>query len=81
MVKHSKFSAEESSEWLQIRLGSIGVRSLSEFAELTGIHKGTISKYFRQIQRPSIEVLPILCETLKVSPSTLLQVLGILPKQ
>jgi transcriptional regulator with XRE-family HTH domain len=79
-VKCAKFSADESSEWLQIRLGSIGVSSLSEFAELTGIHKGTISKYFRQIQRPSIEVLPILCETLKVSPSTLLQVLGILPK-
>jgi transcriptional regulator with XRE-family HTH domain len=80
VVKQAKFSADESSEWLQMRLEKLGIDSLSEFADLTGINKGTVSKYFRQLQRPSIEVLPILCEKLKVSPSTLLQVLGVLPK-
>ena len=69
-------SADESHAWLSARMGECGIASLAELEELTGINKGTLSRYFRQLQRPSIEVIPALCTTLRVSPATLLWALG-----
>jgi transcriptional regulator with XRE-family HTH domain len=72
-------SPDDSVEWLHVRLREIGLRSIADLEARTGLNKGTISKYFRQLQRPSISVVPILCSGLEVSPATLLAALGVLP--
>ncbi|PTW90540.1 Cro/C1-type helix-turn-helix DNA-binding protein [Microbacteriaceae bacterium MWH-Ta3] len=69
-------SADESHDWLIARMRDCGIRSLAELEEATGVNKGTLSRYFRQLQRPSIDVIPGLCRALQVSPATLLWALG-----
>ncbi|MFM6981578.1 MAG: helix-turn-helix domain-containing protein [Microbacteriaceae bacterium] len=69
-------SADESHAWLASRMRECGVHSLAELADLTGINKGTLSRYFRQLQRPSIDIIAPLCLALSVSPATLLWALG-----
>ena len=76
-----RYSAEESTEWLRNRLEMIGISSLDELAKLTGIDKGTISRYFHQERRPSIDMIGPLCQTLKVAPETLLIALGALDRK
>ena len=73
-------SPTESFEWLTERMAARGIGSLDELANLTGIDKGTLSRYFRHERRPSIDMVPPLCEALKVSVETLLVVLGSMPK-
>ncbi len=68
--------AVESHAWLAGRMRDCGILSLSELADLTGINKGTLSRYFRQLQRPSIDAIAPLCLALRVSPATLLWALG-----
>jgi transcriptional regulator with XRE-family HTH domain len=58
-------------------MAELGMSSIVELELQTGINKGTLSRYFRQIQRPSIDVIPVLCEALKVSPLSLLRALGV----
>ena len=64
-------------EWLKIRMAELKIGSIDDLAHVTGINKGTLSRYFRQIQRPSIDVIPVLCNALQVSPETLLRALGV----
>ena len=64
-------------EWLKTRMTELNFRSMNDLAEATGINKGTLSRYFRQIQRPSIDVIPVLCKALDVSPETLLRAFGV----
>ena len=71
--------SEGSQEWLRVRLQETGLGTLSRLAEISGINKGTLSKYFRQSQRPTIDVLSILCSSLQVTPSELLAGLGAIP--
>ena len=54
------------------------MRTLSGLAAETGINKGTLSKYFNQVQRPTIDVISTLCKALKVGPTELLIGLGAL---
>ena len=54
-----------------------GFSSLEDLSLEIGINKGTISKYFRGVQRPSIDVIPLFCEALNVSPEELLTALGV----
>jgi len=63
--------------WLQSRMKHLGMGSIVELEQMTGINRGTLSKYFRRLQRPSIDVVPALCEALQVSPATLLEALGV----
>ena len=76
-----RYSAEESTEWLRNRLELMSISSLDELAKLTGIDKGTISRYFHQERRPSIDMIGPLCQTLKVAPETLLIALGALDRK
>lgn len=69
-----------SVEWLENRLEEVGLSSISKLAAVTGINKGTLSKYFRGLQRPSIDVIEPLCTALKVSPETLLREMKALTK-
>ena len=71
---------QRATEWLSERLEATGIGTLSALAELTDINKGTLSKYFRGEQRPSIDVVAPLCEALKVSPETLLLAMGAITK-
>jgi transcriptional regulator with XRE-family HTH domain len=65
-------------EWLRLRMVELKLGSIDDLEQATGISKGTLSRYFRQIQRPSIDVLPVLCKALQASPETLLRVLGVI---
>ena len=76
-----RFTQEESADWLMQRLVKLNISTYEEFAELVGIDRGTISRYFRHERRPSIDVVAPLCDVLQVSPETLLIVLGAMDKK
>lgn len=79
---HLEFnSPKESNEWLILKMKSEGISTLEDLANLTGIDRGTLSRYFHQERRPSIDVIAPICEALRVSPETLLIALGALPKR
>ena len=69
-----------SQEWLKSQLDRSGLITLTRLAEVSGINKGTLSKYFSQKQRPTIDVVGTLSQALKVTPSELLYGLGALPE-
>ena len=73
-------SPVDSLDWLRVQLEKTGIDTLSNLARETGINKGTLSKYFRGLQRPSIDVIEPLCKALQVSPETLLVALNALNK-
>jgi transcriptional regulator with XRE-family HTH domain len=74
------YSATESADWLQVRLSKLQIGTLQNLSEKSGIDKGTLSRYFRQERRPSIDCIGPLCLALEVSPELLLKVLGAIPK-
>jgi transcriptional regulator with XRE-family HTH domain len=71
-----RYTQEESADWLAQRLVKLNISTYEEFAAMVGIDRGTISRYFRQERRPSIDVIAPMCEALQVSPETLLMALG-----
>ena len=71
-----RYTQEESADWLAQRLVKLNIATSEEFAAMVGLDRGTISRYFRQERRPSIDVIAPLCEVLQVSPETLLMALG-----
>lgn len=77
----SLLSPAQSAEWLAERMSAVSISSLEELAKLTGIDRGTLSRYFRQERRPSVDVIAPLCEALKVSPESLLIGLGALRRK
>ena len=80
--KKTRFnSPEESNDWLIQKMKSAGISTLEDLAQTTGIDRGTLSRYFHQERRPSIDVIAPLCQALNVSPETLLIGLGALPKK
>jgi transcriptional regulator with XRE-family HTH domain len=76
-----RFTRDESVDWLAQRMLKLNIETFEDFSVLTGIDRGTISRYFRHERRPSIDVIAPLCHVLKVSPETLLIVLGALDKK
>jgi len=80
-VKEKLFDPEETWQWLGERLETLGLSSLDQLAAVSGVNKGTLSKYFHQIQRPTVGALVPLCEALQVAPETLLVALGIFPSR
>jgi transcriptional regulator with XRE-family HTH domain len=80
--KKSGFNSPvESNEFLLQKMKSAGISTLEDLAQLTGLDRGTLSRYFHQERRPSIDVIAPICDALKVSPETLLIGLGALPKK
>ena len=76
-VKRSyRYSPEDTAMWLQERMNALGISGLEELRQLTGIDRGSLSRYFRQERVPKIDVIGPLCEALRVSPETLLVALG-----
>ena len=76
-----RYTQEESADWLAQRMLELNISTYEEFAAKVGIDRGTISRYFRQERRPSIDVIAPLCEVLQVSPETLLIALGAIDKK
>jgi len=76
-----RYTQEESADWLAQRLVKLNIATYDDFASMVGIDRGTISRYFRQERRPSIDVIAPLCEVLEVSPETLLIALGAIDKK
>ena len=81
IIRTERYSPEESTDWLEDRMLRLGISTYQDLSELVGIDRGTISRYFRHERRPSIDVVAPLCEVLKVSPETLLIVLGALSRK
>jgi transcriptional regulator with XRE-family HTH domain len=61
-------------------MDKLSFNSLDELSAVCGINKGTLSRYFHQKQRPTVDALAPLCEALQVSPTTLLSALGVFPR-
>ena len=72
----NRFTSEETYAWLEKHLVKRGFNSLEDLSRASGIDRGTLSRYFRQERRPSVDVIAPLCEALNVAPETLLIVLG-----
>ena len=64
-------------DWLYSRMAELGLNSLEETAERCGLNKGNLYRYFKFETRPSIVVIPALCEGLETSPLEVLTALGI----
>jgi transcriptional regulator with XRE-family HTH domain len=81
-VKRGSFLAPaESQDWLRNRLDELKIPGLESLSKITGIDRGSLSRYFRQERTAKIDVIAPLCEGLKVSPETLLVALGVLAKK
>jgi transcriptional regulator with XRE-family HTH domain len=74
--KGARLSPDESTEWLHSRMIQLGIKGLDELQRLSGVDKGSISRYFRQERNPGIDVVAPLCSALQVSPEALLIALG-----
>ncbi len=70
------FTPDETYHWLEVRMGKVGFASLEDLSVATGIDRGTLSRYFRQERRPSVDMVGPLCNALQVAPETLLIALG-----
>ena len=64
-------------EWLEERMEVLGLHSLEDAAVRCGLNRGNLYRYFHWQTRPSIDVLPNLCEGLEASPLEVLKALGI----
>lgn len=64
-------------DWLYARMEELGLSSLEEAAARCGLNRGNLYRYFKFETRPSIDVIPNLCEGLEVSPLEVLEALGI----
>ena len=81
MKQSTRYTADESAAWLHARMSRLGIGTLDDLAELTGLDKGSLSRYFHQERRPSIDVVEPLCTAVQVSPETLLRVLGAIDRK
>jgi transcriptional regulator with XRE-family HTH domain len=63
--------------WLQDRMAALDMESLEQAAAACGINRGSLYRYFSFEQRPSIDVLPLLCSGLQASPLEVLRALNI----
>ena len=64
-------------EWLRARMEKLGYSSLEEVAQEIQINRGNLYRYFAFETRPSIDLLPKLCNGLNASPLEVLTALGI----
>lgn len=65
-------------EWLRARMEKLGYNSLEEVAQEIQINRGNLYRYFSLETRPSVALLPNLCNVLKASPAEILKALEIL---
>ena len=71
-------SSATGLEWLRARMDKLGYNSLEEVAQEIHINRGNLYRYFSLETRPSVALLPNLCNALKASPVEILKALEIL---
>ena len=64
-------------DWLYAQMELVGLASLQEAAEVCGIDRAALWRYFNGDVRPSIVQLPKLCRGLQVSIDELLIALNV----
>jgi transcriptional regulator with XRE-family HTH domain len=72
----NRYTPKESNEWLRQTMLKLSIKSLDELSGITKIDRGSLSRYFNQERRPSIDAIDPLCAALKVTSDELLVVLG-----
>jgi len=71
----NRYSPKESNEWLRATMLKLNIKSLDELSSITEIDRGSLSRYFNQERRPSIDAIDPLCSALKITSDELLLVL------
>ena len=64
-------------DWLYRKMDEHEFSSLQEVAEACDLNRGNLYRYFAFETRPSIDLLPKLCNGLNASPLEVLTALGI----
>ena len=64
-------------EWLRSNMESNGWTTFEQVSERCGINRGNIYRYFTFQTRPSVDVIPVLCNALKVTTQELLTALEV----
>ena len=72
----NRYTPKESNEWLRTTMLKLGIKSLDELSSITKIDRGSLSRYFNQERRPSIDAIDPLCAAFAVTSDELLVVLG-----
>ena len=72
----NRYAPKESNEWLRQTMLKLSIKSLDELSGITKIDRGSLSRYFNQERRPSIDAIEPLCAALEVTSDELLIVLG-----
>jgi len=73
---NSRYTSKQTNEWLRSTMKKLGIASLDELSTMTKIDRGSLSRYFNQDRRPSIDAIVPICTALGVTSDELLIVLG-----
>ena len=71
-----RYSSQETNEWLRKSMLKLSIKSLDELSSITKIDRGSLSRYFNQERRPSIDAIDPICAALEITSDELLIVLG-----
>jgi len=72
----NRYSSQETNEWLRTTMLKLSIKSLDELSSITKIDRGSLSRYFNQERRPSIDAIDPICAALEITSDELLIVLG-----
>ena len=64
-------------DWLRARMEKLDYTSLEQVASEIGINRGNLYRYFTLETRPSVAMLPVMCEVLKVKTDEVLRALEV----
>jgi transcriptional regulator with XRE-family HTH domain len=64
-------------DWLRARMENLDYTSLEEVAVELGINRGNLYRYFSLENRPSVAMLPVMCEVFKVKTDEVLRALEV----
>jgi transcriptional regulator with XRE-family HTH domain len=62
-------------EWLRSKMAELNYTSLEQVAVDVGINRGNLYRYFSLETKPSVAMLPVLCEVLNASYEEVLKAL------
>lgn len=73
----SKRTRETTKTYFRDRMNAQGFDTLQELSDATGINRGNLYRYITLETRPSIDVVPVLCNALDLTADELLQALHV----
>lgn len=70
------------TDWLRAHMEQNGWTTYEQVAQRCGINRGNLHRYFSFETRPSVDMIPVLCNALKITVPELLDALEVeQPKQ